>query len=109
MKRFLTLCCLIGLYVCQSTACTNFIVGKKASVDGSVICSYNADDYGMFQYLCHYPAGKHEKGENSLVQNDAQNNNVEQAPQPSIDPEDESRFMPQQHSDDEKYSDYMPK
>ncbi|MBQ1581388.1 MAG: C69 family dipeptidase, partial [Prevotella sp.] len=63
MKRFLTLCCLIGLYVCQSTACTNFIVGKKASVDGSVICSYNADDYGMFQYLCHYPAGKHEKGE----------------------------------------------
>lgn len=63
MKRFLTLCCLIGLYVCQSTACTNFIVGKKASVDGSVICSYNADDYGMFQYLCHYPAGKHEKGD----------------------------------------------
>ena len=29
-------------------ACTNFIVGKKASVDGSVICTYNADDYGMF-------------------------------------------------------------
>lgn len=55
--------CLIGLYYAQSIACTNFIVGKKASTDGSVICSYNADDYGMFQYLCHYPAGKHQKGE----------------------------------------------
>ena len=44
-------------------ACTNLIVGKKASADGSVICSYNADDYGMFGYLCHYPAGKHAPGE----------------------------------------------
>lgn len=45
-----------------ATACTNFIVGKQASTDGSVICSYNADDYGMFIGLCHYPAGTHEKG-----------------------------------------------
>ena len=44
-------------------ACTNFIVGKKASIDGSVMCSYSADDYGMFQHLAHYPAGKHQKGE----------------------------------------------
>ena len=43
--------------------CTNLIVGKKASADGSVMCSYSADDYGMFQNLCHYPAGKHAKGE----------------------------------------------
>ncbi|MCI6550227.1 MAG: C69 family dipeptidase [Prevotella sp.] len=47
---------------CIAPACTNFIVGKKASTDGSVICTYNADDYGMFQFLCHYPAGKHPKG-----------------------------------------------
>ena len=45
-----------------SQACTNFIVGKKASADGSVICSYNADDYGMFIGLCHFPAAKHDKG-----------------------------------------------
>ena len=45
-----------------AAACTNFIVGKKASKDGSVICSYNADDYGMFQNLCHFPAAKHVKG-----------------------------------------------
>ena len=46
-----------------ANACTNFIVGKKASTDGSVICSYNADDYGLFIGLCHFPAGKHAKGE----------------------------------------------
>ena len=49
--------------VSEAEACSNFIVGKKASVDGSVMCSYSADDYGMFQNLCHYPAAKHAKGE----------------------------------------------
>ena len=44
-------------------ACTNFIVGKNASTDGSVMCTYNADSYGMFTGLCHYPAGTHAKGE----------------------------------------------
>ncbi|MBP5506895.1 MAG: C69 family dipeptidase [Prevotella sp.] len=54
------------LFLCvatYATACTNFIVGKDASTDGSVICTYNADDYGMFQFLCHYPAAKHAPGE----------------------------------------------
>lgn len=46
-----------------AAACTNFIVGKNASKDGSVMCTYSADDYGMFQYLAHYPAAKHAKGE----------------------------------------------
>lgn len=46
-----------------AAACTNFIVGKKASKDGSVMCTYSADDYGMFQSLAHYPAVKHAKGE----------------------------------------------
>lgn len=45
-----------------ASACTNLIVGKKASADGSVICSYSADSYGMFQGLCHFPAAKHPKG-----------------------------------------------
>lgn len=62
MKKTFILITLMAISTYVS-ACTNFIVGKKASTDGSVICSYNADDYGMFQYLCHYPAGKHAKGE----------------------------------------------
>ena len=62
MKRILLLATVMmaGVY---ALACTNFIVGKKASVDGSVICSYNADSYGSFMWLYHYPAGKHAKGE----------------------------------------------
>lgn len=61
MKRIVLVVFLLVSYF-NSWACTNFIVGKKASADGSVICSYNADDYGLFIGLCHYPAGKHEKG-----------------------------------------------
>ena len=51
------------LNVQRMEACTNFIVGKKASADGSVICSYNADSYGAFMWLYHYPAAKHQPGE----------------------------------------------
>lgn len=51
------------LFSSQTTnACTNFIIGKNASVDGSVICTYNADDYGLFIGLNHFPAGKHQAG-----------------------------------------------
>ena len=62
MKRYFifSVFLLIGVKV---FSCTNFIVGKKASADGSVFCTYNADDYGMFIGLAHYPAGKHTKGE----------------------------------------------
>lgn len=45
-----------------AAACTNFIVAKGASTDGSVMCTYNADDYGMFIGLAHYAAGTHKKG-----------------------------------------------
>ena len=64
MKRLILMAvgyCLLA--VGEATACTNFIVGKNASVDGSVICSYNADSYGAFMKLAHYPAAKHQKGD----------------------------------------------
>ena len=61
MKKQLILSAML-LASAGAMACTNFIVGKKASYDGSVICSYSADSYGMFQGLVHYPAGKHPKG-----------------------------------------------
>ncbi len=59
-KALFLLACLAAV---DAFGCTNFIVGKEASADGSVICTYNADDYGMFQSLCHYPAAKHAPGE----------------------------------------------
>ena len=55
------------LNVQRTDACTNFIVGKKASADGSVICSYNADSYGAFMWLYHYPAAKHQPGEKRKI------------------------------------------
>ena len=62
MKKFFILSALV-LAASYASACTNFIVGKDASVDGSVICTYTADDYGMFIGLQHFPAGTHKKGE----------------------------------------------
>ena len=38
------------------SACTNFLVGKNASVDGSTMISYAADSYGMFGFLHFAPA-----------------------------------------------------
>ena len=63
MKKKVILLTAVLMSTAWAMACTNFIVGKKASVDGSVICSYNADSYGAFMNLAHYPAGKHAKGE----------------------------------------------
>lgn len=44
-------------------ACTNLIVGKKASADGSVMITYSADSYGSYGYLFFYPASDHKAGE----------------------------------------------
>lgn len=60
-KRFLfSLALVFGATV--SFACTNLIVPKGASKDGSVFCTYSADSYGMFQKLAHYPRAKHAPG-----------------------------------------------
>ena len=67
-KRQAALCALLAV-AAGAMACTNLIVGKKASADGSVICSYSADDYGMFQGLCHYPAALHAKGDRRRIVN----------------------------------------
>ena len=43
-------------------ACTNFLVGKDASADGSTFISYAADSYGMFGYLHYAPATDYPEG-----------------------------------------------
>ena len=43
-------------------ACTNFLVAKQASTDGSTIISYAADSYGMFGYLHFAPAADWPEG-----------------------------------------------
>ena len=64
MKKKLLLFCLISLLgIPSALACTNLIVGKKASVDGSVMCTYNCDGFGFPGSLSYSPAGQHAEGE----------------------------------------------
>ncbi len=50
------------LFVNTNNACTNFIVTKGASVDGSVMVTYSADSYGFYGELYHYPAVVYQNG-----------------------------------------------
>ena len=53
---------LFAAFGVAALACTNILVGKKASADGSVIITYSADDYGFYGYIRHYAAAKHPAG-----------------------------------------------
>jgi len=46
--------------------CTNFIVSKNASADGSVMFSYSADSGPLYGTLAHYPAADHNLSNLSL-------------------------------------------
>jgi dipeptidase len=44
------------------TACTNFIITKKASKDGSVMITYAADSHTRYGAIAYYPAAEHVPG-----------------------------------------------
>jgi len=44
-------------------ACTNFLVGKAASADGSTMITYSADSYSLYGELYHWPAKTYPAGE----------------------------------------------
>ncbi|MDR1408209.1 MAG: C69 family dipeptidase [Tannerella sp.] len=46
----------------ESSACTNFLVGKKASADGSVMISYAADSHNLYGEMYHWPAAVWPRG-----------------------------------------------
>ncbi len=63
MKKLLTLLaiiCLLGMS--KASACTNFLVTKGASVDGSTMISYAADSHVLYGELYHYPAADYPEG-----------------------------------------------
>ena len=62
MKKFI-LSAALSLLTVASFACTNLIVGKKASVDGSVMCTYNCDGFGFASPLTYSVPGRHAAGE----------------------------------------------
>lgn len=53
----------LALVSASAFACTNIIVGKAASADGSVFVSYNADSYGMYGNIYSHKGGLHQPGE----------------------------------------------
>lgn len=54
--------CAALLTATTSEACTSFLVGKKASADGSVMITYAADSHNLYGELYHWPAAKWPKG-----------------------------------------------
>ena len=63
MKKALIFSLIMALGIEAAMACTNLIVGKKASTDGSVMCTYNCEGFGFSGSLFYSPSGRHAKSE----------------------------------------------
>ena len=61
MKKIYLILALCSAWV-AGMACTNFLVGKDASVDGSTMISYAADSYALYGFLHFVPAAEHPAG-----------------------------------------------
>lgn len=66
-KKILSTCLIALLSLGQVWACTNFLVGKKASKDGSTFISYSADSYALYGELYHWKAQKYMPGERMKI------------------------------------------
>ena len=64
MKRILTALMAMALVLGfgNAYACTNFLITKGASADGSCMISYAADSHVLYGELYHYPAADHAPG-----------------------------------------------
>lgn len=61
MKKTLAIICL-SASTAAGFACTNFLVGKDVSTDGSTMVTYSADSYSLYGALYHFPAATHAEG-----------------------------------------------
>lgn len=52
----------LALHTVGSVACTGLLVGKKASVDGSVMISYSADSHTLYGELYQWPSAQWPEG-----------------------------------------------
>ena len=64
MKRLISALMALALVFSfgKANACTNFLITKGASADGSCMISYAADSHVLYGELYHYPAADHEPG-----------------------------------------------
>ena len=63
MKKILGIILVFQLSISLTFPCTNFLIGKKASTDGSTMISYSADSYNLYGELYHWPAQKYNAGD----------------------------------------------
>ncbi len=80
-KTLLALVTVVCSQFQSAIACTNLIVGKDASADGSVIVTYSSDDYGAYGYLFWQPGGKHNKGDMRALYHYESNNYLGSIPE----------------------------
>ena len=59
MKNIICLLSLLFLLSSENSwSCTNFIAGRNATVDGSVIVTYSADSHTLYGELYRWPAAE---------------------------------------------------
>jgi dipeptidase len=61
-KKVLIIISVLFLAAFQALACTNFLVTRGASADGSTMITYAADSHTLYGELYYTPAADHEKG-----------------------------------------------
>lgn len=74
---------LINFSSADALACTNMLVGKKASVNGSTMISYNADSHTLYGELYYTPAADHAPGAMRKVIEWDTNKPLGEIPQPA--------------------------
>ena len=82
-KRIIAAAVLSAAIMPATMACTNLLVGKKASVNGSTMISYNADSHQLYGDLHYTPAADHQVGEMRQVIDWDSQRPLGQIPQPT--------------------------
>lgn len=84
MKKLLIAAVALSAALVQtSEACTNLLVGRKASLTGSTMISYNADSHQLYGDLHFVPAADHQPGEMRQVIDWDSQKPLGQIPQPA--------------------------
>jgi dipeptidase len=63
MKKIIATLLVLQFSVPIIFSCTNFLIGKNASTDGSTMISYSADSYNLYGELYHWSAKTYKKGD----------------------------------------------
>ena len=83
MKIFSAIAAAVIMAAPAAEACTSFLVGKKASADGSTMITYAADSHNLYGDIVHTPAADHKPGDMREVRDWDTNRYLLHIPQPA--------------------------